>query len=71
MNPAEAKATVVAVEPGESGGAPAVAVSVRFEDGRIERSDMRPDLVPDGLAAGDAILITSAALYRRWTIRKA
>lgn len=67
MNLGESNAVVESIEPGEAG---TINVAARFEDGRIETAALRPDLVPDGLAAGDAIGVTKAALYRRWTIRK-
>lgn len=52
-------------------GAPSVAVGIRFADGRVERADLRPDLVPDGLQVGDHVMVTRAALYRRWKIERA
>lgn len=70
MNLGEAKAVIESVDHDEQEGAPIVHVTARFEDGRSETADLRPDLVPDGLAAGDHVTITKAALYRRWTIRK-
>jgi len=70
VNLGEANAVVDRVEPGEREGAPIVHITVRFTDGRIESADVRADLVPEGLAAGDQILLTKAALYNRWEIKK-
>lgn len=69
MNLGELEAVIESVEQIE-GDAPSVRVTARFEDGRAESAELRPDLVPDDLAAGDRVAITKAALYRRWTIRK-
>lgn len=53
-------------------GVPAFDVAVKMEaDGRVERATLRADLLPDGLAAGDRVTLTRAALYRRWTIARA
>lgn len=71
MKLGETKAVVEAVTAGEKDGAPTVTVSVRYEDGRSESSELRADLAPAGLAAGDEVLVTKAALYGRWTIKKA
>lgn len=66
----EERARVLAVEPVERDGVPAVRVTVEFlSDAREEQVTLRRDLVPEGLAPGDAIEIAKAALYRRWTIR--
>lgn len=51
-------------------GAPAVAIALRFEDGRVERTNLRADLVPAGLSVGDRVGVTRAALYQRWTLRR-
>ena len=60
--------TVVAIAPVEGDVAGFVQVAVLFEDGRIERANLRPDLVPPGLNVNDRVLLTRAALYRRWRI---
>jgi len=59
---------LVELEPGSEGAAHTVAVAVRFPDDRIERSRLRTDLVAPGLKVGDAVIVTRAALYRRWRI---
>lgn len=69
MNLGDFEAVIESVEPIE-GDAASVRVTARFEDGRVESAELRPDLVPDGLAAGDRVTVTKAALYHRWTIKK-
>lgn len=56
------------VAPVEVDGVPFMEVAVRFEDGRVERAEVRGDLVPPGLKEGDRVRLTRAALYRRWRI---
>lgn len=66
----EERATVIAVEPIEEGGVRSVRLTVEWvKDLRRDSAVLRADLVPEGLAPGDTVEITQAALYRRWRIR--
>ena len=72
MKATQEPATIEQLTEGSTDGAPMIDVAFRFEkDGRIEQASMRPDLVPVGLTVGDRVLVTRAALYKRWTITRA
>lgn len=65
MQPREEHAVVESIERMDG----VVRLAVRFDDGRVERADLRPDLVAGDLAVGQSIGVTKAALYRRWHVR--
>jgi hypothetical protein len=57
----EQEATVTAVKPFDLHGVTYFDLALTFSDGTAQTARLGPEAVPDGLKAGDRVLVTMAA----------
>jgi hypothetical protein len=57
----EREGVVLEIRPWEVHGVPYVDVTVRYEDGTTETARVGPESVPEGLQAGERVMVDRAA----------